>query len=144
MNEIAVYYGRFFRLIHSIVDLEYFFPDQRIISINQAYDFAIRAIVVDSVINVEHNLFVLLIYINLYFFLRNFILLDVLFHKIQGFVRRSIVNVHYMVVFVILHKNGIEVSQVQFGSGVVIRGYNKAETQLVRVVFAKLVYRFEM
>ena len=95
-------------------------------------------------VNVKQGLFVLLIYIDFYFFLRNFILFDVFFHKIPGFVRRSIVNVHYMVVFVILHKNGIEVSQVQFGSGVVIRGYNKAETQLVRVVFAKLVYRFEI
>ncbi len=53
----------------------------------------------------------------------------------------AIVDINYVVIGVILHKNRIEISQIKAIFNVSIRGYNYAKFHLIFVVLTQIVSR---
>ena len=61
--------------------------------------------------DIGKGLLVLFIYDQLYLLFGNFSLLKIFFNEFASLVRRTIVDVNYMVIAVILHENWVQISQ---------------------------------
>jgi len=90
-------------------------------------------------IYVVHGLFVYIVYVNLNFVRRNLLLLHILHDKLTSFIRWCIVNVDNMIVFIVLHENRVEVSQVKSGFNIFVRRNQDTKSEFVVSVLAQLI-----
>ncbi len=132
-----------------IVQFEHLSSVKRVITVNEPDDFAIRTFFVDFFKNVLHGFLVYIVDNDFDFVLGNVFFLDVFFDKISSLVRGVVINVHDVVILIILHEEGVEISEVKFGFYVVVRGYKNAEPELgilvlVDVIFLLVIRLFEL
>jgi hypothetical protein len=92
--------------------------------------------------NVLHGFLVYVVDNDFDFVLGYVFILDVLFDKVSSLVRGVIINVHDVIILVILHEEGVEISEVKFGFDVVVRGYKNAEPELGILVLADVIFLF--
>lgn len=129
-------------MIKGVVKFQHLTPIQRVITINYSNNLIVSAVIVDCFINVLHCFFVLLIYDDFYFVFRNFLCFNVFIDKIPSFIGRFVINVQNSVVLVVLHKNRIEISEINFGFCVVVGGYDNAKGELDIFIEGNLIVVF--
>ena len=96
----------------------------------------------DTVVNVVQCLFVDIVDVNLYFFIRDVFVFEVLFHEFACLVGRSIINIHNVVILIVLHEDRVQISQIKLRFDVFVGRDKNTESELVFVVLAQLVEGF--
>ena len=129
-------------MIKGIVKFQNLTSIQRVITINYSNNLIASAVIVDCFINVLHCLFVLLIYDDFEFVLWDFFFFNVFIDEIPSSIGRIVIDVQNSVVLVVLHKNRIQISEINFGFRVVVGGYDNAKGELDILIEGNLILVF--
>jgi hypothetical protein len=122
-----------------IVQLEHLSSVKRVITVDEPDDFAICTFFMYFFKNVLHGFLVYVVDNDFDFVLGNVFLLDVLFDKVSSLVRGVVINVHDVVILVILHEEGVEISEVKSVFNIVVRRHYDAEPELMIFVIFDVV-----
>lgn len=106
-----------------------------VVSVNESNNLSIGALFMYFFVDVLHGLFVDVVDDDFDFFLWNALLFDILFDKLTSFIRWMIIDVDNMIIWVLLHKNRVKISEIKFRFIIVVWWYNDAEPQLEILIF---------
>ncbi len=85
---------------------------KRIVPVNQAHDVSIATVLMYAFVNVLKSLFINRVYDDLNLILGYLFLSYVLSNKVARFLWGMIVNVDDLVILIVLHKEGVQVSSI--------------------------------
>ena len=139
MKVITVHKRTLCPLINSIIQRKHLPPHKRVIPIDQHHYLPWTTIIMYGVVNILQRKYIFLIYHYSDFILRNISLLYIPLNILPCFIWRCIVNINYMIILVLLHKNRVKISQIQLALDIIVRWRYYTKWQLLIHIFTYLI-----
>ena len=143
-KEVTVSHGCIISLINCVIKSQYVSANKRIITINDDHHLSRITVFVNSHVKVVHGLSIFFVDDDLNVLLRYFFIFEIFFHILSCFIRWTIINVDYMIIVIILHENGVQVSQVKTIFNIVVWGCNDTERKLISSIKVNVVFFVEI